>query len=330
MESWNRMDIAYLLWLQGIRESLPPFVEQVFLAISAIAISKALVVLPCLLYWCINKRAGQYVLMSFSFGGLCNQLIKNTVCCYRPWIRDAAVHPAKDALAEATGYSFPSGHTQAATNIFGAIGWFYREKRKTLSVLCWVFVVLVAFSRNFLGVHTPQDVIVGLLEGIVVIAAVGPLLRWVDEADGRDLKVTLVFMAIVVAFLVFATVRPYPMDYDAAGNLLVDPEAMKIDCYKISGLTGGAVLGWFFERKYLNYTVDPKKQGWKRMAVRFVVGIAVVVVFTLAAKVLQQLGVSESWYQIVKNFLTGIAASFVGPAAFCAVERRTLRGGEAA
>ena len=324
------MDIAYLLWLQGIRESLPSFVEQVFLAISAIAISKALVALPCLLYWCINKRAGQFVLMSFSLGGLCNQFIKNAVCCYRPWIRDAAIHPAKDALAEATGYSFPSGHTQAATSIFGSIGWLCRKKRKVLSVLCWVFVLLVGFSRNFLGVHTPQDVAVGLLEGVVIIAVVGPLLKWVDKAEGRDFKVMLAFMAFVVVFLVFATVRPYPMDYDAAGNLLVDPEAMKVDCYKMAGLTGGAVLGWFLERKYLNFEVDPKRQGWKRMVVRFVVGIAVVAVFTLAAKLLPVPWMGEGLYQIVKNFLTGIAATFVGPAAFCAVERRALRGGEAA
>ena len=322
------MDIAYLLWLQGIRESLPPFVEQFFLAVSAIAISKALVVLPCLLYWCINKRSGQFVLMSFSLGGLCNQFIKNTVCCYRPWIRDAAVHPAKEALAEATGYSFPSGHTQAATNIFGSIGWLSMEKRKVLSVLCWVFVLLVGFSRNFLGVHTPQDVAVGMLEGIAVIVAVGPLLRWVDEADGRDFKVMLVFMVAVVAFLIYAMVRPYPMDYDATGNLLVDPEAMKVDCYKMGGIAGGAVLGWYLERKYLNFEVDPKKQGWKILVMRFVVGIAVVVVFTLSAKLLPALGIGEGLYQIIKNFLTGIAATFVGPAAFCAVERRVFRGGE--
>ncbi len=147
------VDISYLLWLQGIREALPSFFESFFALVSAIAASSALVVLPCLLYWCLDKRGGEFLLFSFSMGSMCNQLIKNTVCAYRPWIRSPDIHPTEGSLAEATGYSFPSGHTQAAATLIGASGWRYRKKWPALNVACWVFVLLVAFSRNFLVVR---------------------------------------------------------------------------------------------------------------------------------------------------------------------------------
>ena len=198
------MDISYLLWLQGIRASLPPFVEQFFVIISAIAASSALIVLPCLLYWCLDKRGGQFLIFSFSIGSYCNQLIKNSVCAYRPWIRSELVHPSAGALPEATGYSFPSGHVQAAATLIGGTGWYYRKKFPWVNVLCWVFVLLTAFSRNFLGVHTPQDVVIGLVESIVIIAASGALLSWIERADGRD---TVVLVCSVILFVVLLRKR---------------------------------------------------------------------------------------------------------------------------
>ena len=315
------MDIQYLLWLQALRNSLPPVVEQVFVVISAIAASTALVVLPCLLYWCINKRAGQFLVFTFSIGAFCNQLIKNTVCCYRPWIRSAEVLPAKGALAEATGYSFPSGHTQASTDLIGATGYFFRKRLRVVNVLCWLFVVAVAFSRNFLGVHTPQDVVVGLVEGILVMLLVGPLLDWIDGGRNRDVAVLVLTLIAFGAYIAYITLKPYPMDYDSAGTLLVDPVKMQVDCYKSAGVLFGAIVGWFCERRILDFEVDPHAP-ISRKLVRIVVGLAIVVVLHLAPRVLLLINLDTRWYELIKNALTILAASFVAPAAFCAIERR--------
>ncbi len=109
------MDLSYLLWLQGIRESLPGFVEQFFVIVSAIAASSALVVIPCLLYWCFNKRAGEFLVFSFCISIFVTNLVKSIVCCYRPWLRSPDIRPAEGALKKATGYSFPSGHSSTAS-----------------------------------------------------------------------------------------------------------------------------------------------------------------------------------------------------------------------
>ena len=315
------MDIAYLLWLQGIRESVHPFVEQLFVVISAVAASKALIVVPALLFWCLDKRAGRYVLFTFAIGTLVNQFVKNIVCAYRPWVRSADVHPSAGALDEATGYSFPSGHTVVSVTLPGAVGWWYRKSIPVLTVVCWVFVLLVAFSRNFLGVHTPQDVVVGIVVGVLSIAVASRLLAWVDAGEGRDKIVLVVSLVLAVAYLAYVYLKPYPMDYDASGALMVDPVKMQVDCFKAAGVFVGAVLGWFLEKRYINFEVNPKGHGWKRMALRFAVGMAVVLVLYACTRPLSLVLVDDRWCELVKSFVLVFGAAYVAPLAFTAVER---------
>lgn len=317
------MDISYLLWLQGIRDSLPGFIESIFVVISAIAASTALIFIPCLLYWCLDKRGGELILFSFSLGSLCNQFIKNTVCAYRPWVRSEAISPSAGALAEATGYSFPSGHTQTAATMFGTIGWRYHKRWPWLNVVCIVFVLLVGFSRNFLGVHTPQDVIVGLLESVAIIVATSFLFAWIDEAEGNDRIVTIVAAVLTVVYLVYILLKPYPMDYNEAGELMVNPQAMQIDCFKSGGIFSGAIIGWYLERCYVGFSQVQGKD-WKRIVLRLVIGLVVVLVFHNAPKALSFLNMDTRWFEFLKNFATGFGAVFVAPLAFTAAERKFL------
>ena len=315
------MDLDYLLFLQGVREVMPAIITQLLVVVSAIIASPALIILPCIFYWCVDKRAGQFVVFSLAISGLVNQLVKNVVCCYRPWIRSAAIHPHAEAVGEATGYSFPSGHTQTAGAIVGSIGYYFRKSHRWAFILCWVLVALVAFSRNYLGVHTPQDVLVALVESVLVILLVEPFMSWAEGREGRDAIVVAAVLAIGVAFLVFVTLKPYPMDYDASGALLVDPKAMQIDCYTTAGVFMGGFLGWFLERRFVGFSIE-SGTGWKFFARRLLIGIVITAAFHLIPNVLTSVGVGPEWLKFVKFFATVIAATFVAPAAFVAVERR--------
>ena len=142
------MDIEYLLFLQRFRESindsLTPFME----GISLFAVTY-LIMIPVFVYWVVSKRKGLYTLVSYYLCCGFNAIVKLTVCAYRPWIRDARVHPAGDAITTATGYSFPSGHTVTAGPIYGGLAVVSWSWKKFVSVILGIFLLLTAFSRNY-------------------------------------------------------------------------------------------------------------------------------------------------------------------------------------
>ncbi|MCR5621921.1 MAG: phosphatase PAP2 family protein [Treponema sp.] len=179
------MDISYLLFLQRLRAALPPFWEKFFNTVSVWDLSiYAVLFIPCLLYWCLDKSLGQRVMFSYIGARFINAVLKLTVCCYRPWIRDSRVVPAPAALGGAGGYSFPSGHSSSGMGLFGSAGWVLRRRfYGLLTAALWVFIALVLFSRNFLGVHTPQDVIVGAAVGMLAIWLAGCFLDWEGRLD---------------------------------------------------------------------------------------------------------------------------------------------------
>ena len=157
MEEKN-LDIQYLLFLQNFRNSIndawTPFMEFV----SSFAVDY-LILIPIFFYWYIDKRKGLYTLVSYYLCMFLTPLIKLTACVYRPWIRDARILPAGDSIRTATGYSFPSGHTTTAAPLAGgtAVNIWKNRRFRWLSVLFVIFILLTAFSRNYLGVHTPSS-----------------------------------------------------------------------------------------------------------------------------------------------------------------------------
>ena len=146
--------------------------------------------LPALVYWCLNKRKGLFILYAWKISQTINAAVKLTVCAYRPWVRDARIVPAGDAIKTAGGYSFPSGHTMMAVPIYGGMATCTRNK---LARAFWVVMILVLmFSRNYLGVHTPQDVVVGCVLGVLSLYIAHWALSWIDRHPEKDGLVMLI------------------------------------------------------------------------------------------------------------------------------------------
>lgn len=252
------MDVAYLLTLQGLREALGGGVEEAFVILSSGLLAVAFAV-ALLVYWLVDKRQGLCLLFSYSAGGIINQTIKNTLCVYRPWIRDARITPSATAMASATDYSFPSGHTQTAVSVLGGLAWFQRHEHRGVTVACVIACVIVAFSRNYLGVHTPQDVIVAALVGIVGLWVADHTLTWVDTKPARDVVVLFAGLAIGLAFVLYLTLKSYPMDR-VNGELIVDPAQMTVSGYQVFGVYSGCLVGWFAERHLVNFDVRASRR----------------------------------------------------------------------
>ncbi len=272
------MDIDYLLALQSARDSLPGAIEQFFLWFSYVADGPALVALALIVYWCIDKRAGQLACFAFATGNFICQFMKNLFCIYRPWIRDTRVLPTADAIEGAGGYSFPSGHTNGAGTVLGSFAWSARKKHLWLSIVCVLCVLIIAFSRNYLGVHTPQDVLVGLCIAIMSIALASCFLRWIERYDAlmpghnKDIVAVVAICIACIASLVVLALKPYPLDY-VDGELLVDPESMLKGSYEAVGAYMGMALGWLLERRFVGFSTAGLTV--KNRIVRFVAGVAV-------------------------------------------------------
>lgn len=253
------MDIDVLLVLQSFREGPGSVFTEFLSKMSWFGEMNVTLIIMGLIYWCVSKETGTYLLMGWSGNRIVNGVLKVSLCTYRPWVRDARIVPDTAAMEAATGYSFPSGHSMNAASLFGGLA----IKRKTtngLRILCWIVLGLIAFSRIFLGVHTPQDILVGAGVGVLVMFLTGKLLMWLEAHPNKDIIVAVIGILVAVAAAAFSALKPYPVDYDAAGNLLVDGLKMANDTFKAVGWLSAFLAGWVLERRFVDFTTETTVQ----------------------------------------------------------------------
>ncbi len=178
------MDLQYLLFLQHFREGIGAPLAPFMLWISDFIISFWVLAAIALIYWVWDRQGGRRILLGFCYGVIFSAILKLTFCIYRPWIRDAQIIPYGNAIASAGGYSFPSGHSTRAATILGGISFLLKQKGLLLpACLLFSIIFIVMFSRNYLGVHTPQDVIVGFLIGLFSIYAAIKTDTWTAKSE---------------------------------------------------------------------------------------------------------------------------------------------------
>ncbi len=249
------MDINILLALQDFRNGAGAFLASFLSKMTFLGELNTAMVIMAIIYWCVSKSFGSFLLMGWSGNRIVNGLLKVTFCVYRPWIRDARIVPYGDSMTTATGYSFPSGHSMNAASVYGG-GAVRKELPRTLRIVLGTILALVAFSRIYLGVHTPQDILVGAGAGLMVMWLTAKLLQWIEAHPRKDVTVMCIGIAIAALVAVFAAVKAYPADYDAAGKLLVDGKKMANDTYKGVGWCIGFLVGWVLERRWIGFSTD--------------------------------------------------------------------------
>lgn len=140
-----------------------PAMDGLMQAVTELGSEVFFLVVALVLFWCVSKREGYYLLTVGFFGTVLNQFLKLLCRVPRPWVMDPEFTIVESARADATGYSFPSGHTQNSVGTFGVLG---RCARRTwVRILCGILMILVPFSRMYLGVHTPADVLTAARDG---------------------------------------------------------------------------------------------------------------------------------------------------------------------
>lgn len=109
-----------------------------------------------------TRKTGYAAVLSLIFGVIVtNLLLKNIVARPRPFAEIEALIPL---IAKPTDFSFPSGHTTAS---FAVALVMLRMLPKKIGIPAVVLAALVAFSRLYLGVHYPTDVLTGFVVALV-------------------------------------------------------------------------------------------------------------------------------------------------------------------
>ena len=313
------MDLDYLMFLQGIRNDWGG--EGFFTLVSSLPKSAITAMIPAILFWCIHKQAGIFILFNAEVGRVINELIKGTFCVYRPWIHDANLIPSAEAMEKASSFSFPSGHTQFTTAIYGGFAFFYRKIVPLAIIPCGLIVLLVAFSRNFLGVHTPQDVLVAIIYSIGLFFVAEKIFNWIGKDEDRKFIFFiggLVTVAIIFLWLYF---KPYPEDI-LNGKVIVDPLTARADAFDALGFGLAFFLGWFLEQRLINFKtkVSGKDKLW-----RIIIGFGILGVIAVVIYPLLKIFLSLEAYKFFKAFLPFFSILFVIPLIFTRVERKFRR-----
>ena len=313
----------YLLFLQGLREGGSEYLNYILLGISEF-ITFGGILIAAYIYWCTSKRAGAYILACFSGGYMLNQVIKNTACIYRPWISDPRIHLAEAASGSATGYSFPSGHTLSATAVYGGTG-IYMNKNKPFVAFMALMIVLTAFARNWLGAHTLLDVSVAVLEGVAVLIINSLIINRLvkkdesyagqEDAEKKSVRnrtvLAVIGLVLTLIAMIYLVLKPYPMDYDSSGELLVDPYEMITDCYTGAGMFSGFLIGWFIEKRFIDYHLPNEKS---KRGYRFVFGVLGLIIVYIGLAPLITMPLGEHASHFIKYFLVFLWVTGVYPA----------------
>ncbi len=314
------MDINILLALQDFRNGPGGFLADFLSKMTYLGEMNTALVIIALVYWCVSKKFGTYLLMGWSGNRLVNGFLKVTACAYRPWIRDSRIIPFGDAMTTATGYSFPSGHTMNAASVYGGVT-VRSDMPGSFRAVMGIFVVLVAFSRNYLGVHTPQDVLVGSIVGMLVMWLIFKLIHWLDSNPDKALMVVVIGIGIAVLVAVYASLKSYPTDYDVAGNLVVDGAKMANDTFKGVGWAAAFLTGWLLERRYVGFSTEvPMLTRMIRMAY----GLLSYYIVSLILVPLIKNGIAGTPGTVISCFLQMFYISFIFPWCINTFEKKII------
>lgn len=213
----------------------------------------------CWLFWCSNKRLAYTLGFSYFTSGLLVQGLKITFQIPRPWILDPSFQPVPSAVPGATGYSFPSGHTQSITALFGTAALHFRKR--LYQALCFAVIFLVGFSRMYLGCHTPKDVLVSFILSFLCVTFCYHYIYMKKSFEKAPGKVAGIMLLISLALSFYSVLL------EKTGYIEL---VYAKDCLKAGGAGAAFALGYYLEQRFIRFA---HLQNAKQKILRFIFGL---------------------------------------------------------
>jgi membrane-associated phospholipid phosphatase len=296
------MELLYTL--ENIRT---PLLDTVMGLVTNLGGEAVFIAAAIIVFWCLSKSCGYYMMTVGFAGTIINQFLKLWFRIPRPWVKDPGFTIVESARAEATGYSFPSGHTQNAFAVFGAPARYF--KSTALRIVLVLLIALTAFSRMYVGVHTPLDVGVSLIVGTVLVFVIYPFFRDMDRSPKKIYIIFGIFIVMAAAFVVFVELYDFPADIDTDNYA----SGLK-NAYMILFCAVGLLLTFYVDTKYVRF---PTHAVWWAQIIKVVAGLGILLALkaVLKAPLLALFG-GHSVAHGVRYFIVILFAGILWPMTF--------------
>lgn len=280
-------ELQFLKFLEGIRSGV---LNAVFEGITILGEETLMILLVVTLWFAVDKRLAQKLLFITASSLCVNGIIKNIAKVPRPFTK--GISCVREDTA--TGYSFPSGHTQGFATWSTAFAVKFRKI--WFSILVGVLILLVGFSRMYLGAHYPTDVIVGILLGVGLAVLGSVLFEKVRDTKKLYLAALIVFAPFFIYFL-------------------FEPEHLFADSYKTYGMLCGLTLVAVLDEKSKPLSFEAP---WWKKVLRIVIGVAVALVLKEGIKALNVFDIMQIslLFDAIRYFVVVFAVGFLCPLLF--------------
>lgn len=225
------MNILTMIFLTELTPATPSNLDAFFILITEFGSEAFFIIVIPPIYWCINKKFGYRLLILTTIAAYISTVLKNLVGMERP--------PKHLMKAPAGPYAFPSGHAHGATTFWGYI--IVATRQKFFLILGTFIIILVAYSRVYLRVHYPGDVIGGIALGIGTVA----IFLYFDPKVTRIVKNLEFQQKLIIGMLI-------PLLLLIPGTLFYDYDSRGV---KLSGAMMGMILGYLLENEFIKFSV---------------------------------------------------------------------------
>ena len=260
------MQASILEFFQSIGN---PFFDALFSAITMLGEQYFAIIVISYIYWNVSKKYGFMIAFSYIISVFANSLLKIAFNTQRPFQVLDTIEGKR--LHTATGYAFPSGHTQGTASLWAA--WASMVKRKWFWAIAISAALLVAVSRLYLGVHWPVDVLGGLFFGWIIAI---PLFLFLDKIydDKKKIKRFIIStLAIIFGSMSIFFVYLYTTESSLPDNTIL----------KILGIILGFSAGFLLDLQTSVFEIQHKIS---IKLLRFLLGIITVVGLLVGLKAL--------------------------------------------
>ncbi|HBL50706.1 MAG TPA: hypothetical protein DF292_05635 [Firmicutes bacterium] len=255
-------DLSILQWFVDLRN---PILDKISYYITMVGSENFYLLALTVIFWCINKRFGFRLGLIVICSDYLNTALKQAFKIARPEGKWPGLVESMHAETGG-GYGFPSGHAQGSATFWTFLATGIR--RSWLTILAVVLFLLIGSSRIYLAVHSPSDVLVGWVVGLLVVFLAHLIFEWYQRSKLKNRHKLKVSWGLSLTLAVALPLILVAFNYTING-------------FKSVGFIIGFLVGGLLEDKYVKFDV---KATFLKHILKVVIGIGGIMALRIGLK----------------------------------------------